>query len=122
MRANEFKKLLESIQAGQKDREDEVRLTLKNFQDEYGEMAESLRSLLNRGETIKTKDFKGMLKDIRQKQLERDEEARKRLDEYKKERQDMASEWQKLNIAMAQRRTGGLKGGEKTKKEKVVKV
>lgn len=122
MRLNEFRTIMQSIQARQKAREKEVKLMLEEFQNEYKEMSESLRGLLNKGEAIRIKDFKKMLKDIRSSQLEREEDVRKRLDEYRKERQDMASEWRKLTITMARRRAGGIKGGEIKKRRRVTRV
>lgn len=119
MRVDDFRKMIGDIQARQKKREEEVKLMLTEFQNEYKEMAESLRSLLNKREAIRIKDFKRMLKDIRSKQMEREEEVEKRLDEYRKERSDMASYWQKLTVIMAQRRAGKLKGGEVKKTAKV---
>lgn len=119
MRIDDFRKMMGNIQARQEKREEEVKLMLTEFQNEYKEMAESLRSLLNKGEAIRIKDFKRTIKDIRLKQMEREEEVKKRLDEYRKERSDMASCWQKLTVTMAQRRAGKVKGGEGKKTGKV---
>jgi hypothetical protein len=122
VRINDFKKMLEDIQARHKAREKEVSMMLKEFQKEHKEMAESLRSLLDKGEAIRIKDFKEMLKNIRSRQIEREEEVRKRLDEFRKERQDMVSEWCELTVVMAKKRSDSLKGGEFRKKEKVINV
>ena len=122
IRIDDFKKMLQDIQARQRVRENEVSTALRQFQAEYKETAESLRSLLNKGEAIRIKDFKEMLKDIRTKQLERAKEVRARLDEFRKERQDMASQWHKLTVGMAKKRTERLKGGETKEREEVAKV
>jgi hypothetical protein len=95
---------------------------LKEFQTEYKEMAESLRSLLNKGEAIRIKDFKEMLKNIRTRQMEREKEVRARLYEFRKEHHDMASQWHKLTGVMAKKRADSLKGGEVREKEEVAKV
>ena len=89
VRINDFKKMLGDIQARQKTRENEVSVMLKEFQTEYKEMGESLRSLLDKGEAIRIKEFKEMLKNIRSRQVERAKKVRTRLDEFRKEHQDM---------------------------------
>ena len=109
IRIDDFKKMLQDIQARQKARENEVSVMLKEFQTEYKEIAESLRSLLDKGEAIRIKDFKEMLKNIRSRQEERTKEVRAKLDEFSKERQDMASQWHKLTVVMAKKR---VEGGE----------
>ncbi len=119
VRINDFKKMLQDIQARQKARENEVSIMLKEFQTEYKEMAESLRSLLDKREAIRIKEFKAMLKDIRSRQIERAKEVRTRLDEFRKERQDMASHWHKITETMAEKR---VEGGEVREKEEVAKV
>ena len=122
VRIDEFKKILQDIQARQKARENEVTTRLKEFQKEYNEMAESLRSLLNKGEAIRIKDFKEMVKNIQTRQIERANEVRARLDEFRKERQSMASHWHNLTVDMAKKRAGALKGGGTKEKEEVSEV
>ena len=122
IRIDDFKKSLKDIQARQKARENEVSTRLKEFQEEYKEMAESLRSLLNKGEAIRIKEFKEVMKNIRLRQIERAKEVRARLDEFRIEQQDMASQWHKFTVAIAKRRVERLKGGESREKEEVTKV
>ena len=122
VRIDDFKKMLQDIQARQKARENEVKTVLMEFQKEYKEMAESLRSLLNKGEAVRIKDFKEMVKNIRTRQTERTNEVRARLDEFREERQDVASHWHNLTVAMAKKRAERLKGGENREKEDVSKV
>ncbi len=117
IRIDDFKKMLQDIQAKQRTRENEVSVMLKEFQTEYKEMAESLRSLLNKGEAIRIKDFKDVMGNIRSRQIERAKEVRTRLDEFRKERQDGLLEWNKLTIVMAEKR---VEGGEVREKEEVV--
>ncbi len=119
IRINDFKKTLEDIQVRQKAREYEVSTRLKEFQEGYKEMSDSLRSLLNKGEAIRIKDFKEMLRNIHSRQAEREEEVRKKLNGFKKERQDMASQWNRLTAVMAEKRA---EGGEVREKEEVAKV
>jgi len=119
VRIDDFKKILQDIQTRQKARENKVSIALMTFQKEYKEMAESLHNLLNKGEAIRIKDFKEMVKNIRLRQIERANEVREKLDEFRKERQKMASEWHKLTIAMAKKRADSLKGGESREKEEI---
>jgi len=119
VRINDFKKILQDIQARQKGGENEVSMMLKEFQKEHKEMAESLRTLLDKGEVLRAKDFKEMVKNIRSRQIERTNEVREKLDEFRKERQEMASEWHKLTITMAKKRADSLKGGESREKEEI---
>ncbi|MCG2725134.1 MAG: hypothetical protein L6420_02555 [Elusimicrobia bacterium] len=114
VRIDDFRKMLQDIQVRQKAREDEIRTRLEAFQEEYKEMAESLHSLLNKGEAIRIKDFKEMVKNIRIRQSEREEEIRKKLDEFRKEHFAMASHWHKI--------TDSLKGSETEEKKEVAKV
>jgi len=122
VRINDFKKMLQDIQVKQKVRENEVSMVLKEFQKEHKEMAESLHSLLDKGEAIRIKDFKEMIKNIRSRQIERLKEVKTKLDEYKKERQDMASHRRELTVVMAKRRAETLKGGETREKKEVTRV
>jgi hypothetical protein len=63
-----------------------------------------------------------MLKEIRLRQIERKEEVRKRLDEFRKEQQDMASHWHNITETLAKKKAKGLEGGEAKEKEEVTKV
>ena len=117
IRIDDFKKMLQDIQAKQRTRENEVSVMLKEFQTEYKEMAESLRSLLDKREAIRIRDFKDVMGNIRSRQIERAKEVRTRLDEFRKERQDGLLEWNKLTIVMAEKR---VEGGEVREKEEVV--
>lgn len=114
---DDFKKMLVDIQVKQKVRENEVKTVLKEFQEEYKETAESLRSLLNKGEAIRIKDFKEMLNYIRARQAERTNAVREKFNEFRKGREDLASHWHKVTSTMAKKGTDSLKGGETTKEE-----
>jgi flagellar biosynthesis chaperone FliJ len=116
IRIDDFKKMLQDIQAKQRTRENEVSVRLKEFQTEYKEMAESLRSLLDKREAIRIKDFKDVMGNIRSRQMERAKEVRTRLDESRKERQYGLLEWNRLTAVMAEKR---VEGGEVREKEEV---
>jgi len=117
VKINDFKKMLQDIQARQKTREDEVKTMLKEFRKEYEEMATSLRSLLDKAEAIRIKDFKETIKNIRLRQMERVKEVRARMNEFRTEHQDMASQWYGLTAIMTKKRAESLKDEAKEKKE-----
>ena len=96
IRIDDFRKRLRDIQAKQKARESEVNTALRQFQTGYKQMAELLRSLLDKGEAIRIKDFKEMVKNIRSRQIE-----------------------EAIEVS-AKRET--LKGGESREKEEVAKL
>ena len=127
--ANDIKKLGEDIVASYDTRVKAIGVLvkdthkmLKGFDAEHKEMSESLRSLLNKGEAIRIKDFKEMLKEIRLRQAERKEEVRKKLDGFRKEQQDMASHWHNITETLAKKKAERVKGGEVREKEEVTKV
>jgi len=117
VKINDFKKMLQDIQARQKTREDEVKTMLKEFRKEYEEMATSLHSLLDKAEAIRIKDFKETIKNIRSRQMERVKEVRARLNGFRTEHQDMASQWHGLTAIMTKKRAESLKDEAKEKKE-----
>ena len=121
VKLSDFKKMLLDIQARQKARENEVIMRVKEFQEEYKELAESLHTLLNKGEAIRIKDFKEMVQNIRLRQIERAREVKRRFEEIKKERKDMASQWDKLTEIMIEKDVDGLKGGGAKEKIEVSK-
>ena len=101
---DEFKKSLKDIQARQKVRENEVTMKLKKFQKEHNEMDKYLRGLLSKGEAIRIKDLKEMVKDIQLRQKERGNKVKARQAEFREEKQSTDSPWNELAVAMAQKR------------------
>ena len=118
VRIEDFKNLLDSIRTRQTQRGNEVNIMLKEFHEEDEEMTKSLNELLRKGESVRIQDFKLMLKDIHNKQMNRSREVREKLGEFTKEREEMASDWKKLCIIMANKRNDNLKKRiKKTNKE-----
>ena len=122
VRIDDFRKMLKDIQIKQKARENEVGMVLREFQEEHNEMAGSLRTLLVRGEEIRIKDFKETVKNVRSRQMTRTKEVKRRLADFRKERQNTASEWRNMTNVMAKKRAGGLKGSEGGQREKTARV
>ena len=96
-RINNFRKMLNDIRERQTARENEVHGMLDEFRREHKEMAESLRELLGRNKALRSNDLKMMLKNIREKRIEKKEEIRK-----------AASQWRELRCIMAERREASL--------------
>lgn len=118
VRLEDFQNLLDSIRTRQTQRGNEVNIMLKEFHEEYEEMTKSLNELLRKGESVRIQDFKLMLKEIKTKQMNRSKEVREKLVEFTKEREEMASNWNKLCNIMANKRNANLKKThKKTNKE-----
>ncbi len=119
LRKKDFDGMMEDILTAQKTREENVKQMLADFQDEEMKVVEGLREMLKRGENLRLKDFKKTLAKIREEQEIRQKEtpnqineeiARMRyevqemLENFKKEREKLASEWGGLVTLMAQKK------------------
>jgi len=127
-------KLMAEIQKDQKGRNKGVANLLKTFANEHKVMADELNKNLAKGETDRLEEFQKMMVDIqkyvedvvnitkklmdeiRARQDERNNEVLGLLQEFKTDREKMASNWKTLNDTMARLRSG------KTIVEKKVKV
>ncbi|MBU3895789.1 hypothetical protein KKG36_00480 [Patescibacteria group bacterium] len=118
LRKKDFDLLIKDIIEKRKQREKDVARMIEEFKKEEEEMAKGLRQLLGKGEEVRIKDFKKMLAKIRARQEERKpeveeltktaghikEEVANMLGEFKKEREEIAAEWQKLGATMQKKR------------------
>jgi DNA anti-recombination protein RmuC len=108
LRKKDFDRMMADIVARQNEREKEVKEMLENFRKEEEAVAEKLRNLLRKGEEIRIKDFKKMMLNIKQEQEKKAQETsvsvaeqlqkmqgevHTMLDNFKKERQSVASAW-----------------------------
>ena len=82
-RIAEFRNVLNEIQEKQKSREKEIREMLKQFRQEHRETAESLQELLRKGESVRVKDLKVLMKNIQVKRIERREEIKQMGDQWR---------------------------------------
>jgi len=94
IRLEEFKQKFAEIKRQQLERQNQVRARLEDFQAKVGqyrkeneELAKEIRELLSKGETIRIRDFKAMLRGFR------------------KERLAAAESWQSMSLAMAKKRS-----------------
>ena len=108
LRKKDFDRMMADIVAKQNEREEKVKKMLEDFRTEEEMVAEKLRNLLKKGEDIRMKDFKKMMLDIRTEQERRvretgesvaeqvqkmQQEVHSMLDNFKVERQSVASAW-----------------------------
>ncbi|MFH1891852.1 MAG: hypothetical protein ABIK83_04130 [Candidatus Zixiibacteriota bacterium] len=123
IKIDDFREMLQNIQARQKARENEMSLMLKEFQKEYREMAESLSSLVNEKETIQIKDFKKALRDIRSKQIvKRTRQVREELDHFEQEQESMLHREHELAAIMDEERTDRFIESESREREDMTTV
>jgi uncharacterized protein (DUF2164 family) len=104
-RVKEFQALIKDILAKQEEQKEEITSKLKRFQRQHNELAKSLRELLSRGNNLRIKDFKLMLKEFKAQrderlalQKRRKEEVAGMLEGFKKERQKLHPSPKAINI------------------------
>jgi len=102
IRLGDYKQKIAEIKKQQLERQNQVKGMLKGFQTkasecrrENEELAQEIKNLLGKGESVRIKDFKAMLRG------------------FQKERKGAADAWQSLSLAMAKKR-------EKTKEVMMV--
>jgi len=93
IRLDEFKEKFAEIKKQQLERQNQVRTMLEDFRIKVGQyrkenegLAKGIRELLSKGETIRIRDFKAMLKG------------------FQKDRLAAAESWRGLSLAMAKKR------------------
>jgi len=80
----------------QKDRERDILSALKQFQIDQEELRECLRALLAKGERIKIKDLRGMLRALKVQQARRDTVILNMIEELDAVRERVQSRWQQV--------------------------
>jgi len=86
----------EDISQRQKEREKNIIKTMKRLQIEQEELRVALRNLLEKGEQVKVKDFRVMIKSLRAQQSDRDTELTKMLDDFDVVRTRVQDQWQSV--------------------------
>lgn len=118
LRKKDFASLMEEIIEGKKKREGEVQDMLARFQKEEEEMTKGLKQLLTKDKKIRIKDLKNWLLVVKRGQEERTKEieeikaatsflrktASEMIGSFKEEREEIASQWQKLAATMRKKR------------------
>lgn len=88
--------LLDDMLTRQKNRENDIVRTLKQIQVEQEELKTGLKKLLEKGETVRIKDYKAMLKAIRTQQGEDNRNLFNLLDDFDLVRNRVNDQWQKI--------------------------
>ena len=86
----------EDISRRQKDREKNIIKALKRLQVEQEELRVALKNLLEKGEEVKVKDFRIMIRSLRAQQSDRDAELTKMLDDFDVVRTRVQGQWQSV--------------------------
>jgi len=117
LRVKNFKKTITDIQAYQRERKGEIKKLLKDFQNERKNLNVQLKELLAKGESLRIKDFREMIKKVQTRQRERRDEVHelmrilfqerenfkrdvmKMLSEVRIEQEKIREEWKKITSA-----------------------
>ena len=92
----EFKILSQDMLAHQKATEAELSRMLKELHLEQEELGAGLKNLLNKGDRVRTKDFKAMIRAVHVRQLGRQDEIGKMLGELWDAEEKVAIQWHKV--------------------------
>ena len=117
LRKKDFDKMMGEILVAQSEREENVKQMLSNFQSQEMSIVENLRAMLKKGEKLRLKDFKKTLVKIKiDQEMHQKEtvghigteltrmqvEVKDMLENFKTERQKVASEWSTMVAQMGQ--------------------
>ncbi len=119
LRKKDFNEMMGDILITQSEREENVKKMLADFQEQEMQVVENLREMLKKGEKLRLKDFKKTLAKIREEQeireketptrvgeelIQMQSEVREMLENFKREREKVASEWKTMTAVMAKKR------------------
>ena len=93
-RLEDMEVIREDILKRQKERESGIIQVLKRIQVEQEELKVALKRLLEKGESVRVRDFKVMLKSLRAQQGVRDNQFGRMLEELAMVRDKVQSQWQ----------------------------
>lgn len=119
LRKKDFDKMMGDIVLLQSKREENVKNMLADFENQEMQVLGGLKAMLQKGEKLRLKDFKKTLAKIREEQEVRQKETPEKINEevlrmrsevqsllenFKKEREKVASGWKEMTALMAQKR------------------
>ena len=122
-RKKDFNAMMQDILLTQHTREENVKKMLADFREEEAQMATRLRDLLKQDKQLRLTDFKETIAHIRRDQTARETktgeqirvelaamqgEVHKMLEDFKKEREAASSEWKKVPLLLAEKRSENL--------------
>jgi PHD/YefM family antitoxin component YafN of YafNO toxin-antitoxin module len=93
-RINNIKVIRQDIFRRQKDREQVILMSLKEFQISQEELRESVKPLLRKGDRIKLQDFRDMLRALKTHQARKDNDILNTLQALGTVREKVRSRWQ----------------------------
>jgi len=95
----DIKTIREDILKRQKEREKAIIRALKRFQIEQEDIRIALKNLLSKGENVRIKDLKIMLKSLSVQQSDRDAEMVSMLEGFEVAREKIQTQWQAVSRA-----------------------
>jgi hypothetical protein len=92
----EFRLLSQNMLTRQKEQEGKLSRMLRELHLEQEELGAGLKKLLEKGEKVRIKDFKAMIRAVRLRQGGRWDKAGKMLDELWRIDEEVAIQWRKV--------------------------
>jgi len=92
IRIDDFREMLNDINADRENREKEVQTMLRDFQAEYKIMGETLQNFLKMEKSVRIRDVRNMMKDFRRERQERKAEIKDRARDWKETAQRLGRE------------------------------
>lgn len=93
----DIRAIREDILTRQKEREKAIIRALKRFQIEQEDIRVALKSLLSKGEEVRIKDLRIMVKSLRSEQTDRDAELTRILEDFDVVRDRVQTQWQAVS-------------------------
>ena len=92
----EFRLLSQNMLTRQKEREGKMSRMLRELHLEQEELGAGLKGLLEKGEKVRTKDFKAMIRAVQLRQGGRRDKVGKMLDELWRIDEEVATQWRRV--------------------------
>jgi len=92
----DFKILKEKVLNRPKERERRVSQILKDFHRDQEELNTALKMLLEKGSSVKVKDFKAMVKAFQIERKDENAQIDKILEEFEQVKDEISNQWQKV--------------------------
>ena len=104
MKMDDFTVLKERILNRQREREKKISAILKNFHLEQEELSTALRKLLSKGERIKIKDLKDMIRGLRAHRIYKESSIGKVLQELEMVDREVDTAWEMVMMSVQSER------------------
>ena len=100
----DFKVLKEKMLNRPKERERRVSQMLKDFHRDQEELNTAFRMLLEKGPSVRIKDFKAMVKAFQIERRDENAEVDRVLEEFERVKDEISNQWQKVMVTVGQER------------------